>query len=322
MLKFSKNSFFIILISMPLLLMSSCSSSPDSPLARYQTTQISKNAYVIFGPTGIPDPQNRGFMNNPAFVITEKGVVLIDPGSSAETGKLVSSAIKRVTKQPVVAVINTHVHGDHWLGNNAVKRAFPGTDVYGHSDMIKKAADGGGQQWIKLLNSMTDGAVAGTIPLVPNKSLKHGDVLTFGNTQFKIHHTGHAHTHGDLMVEVPQEKVFFLGDIVLHGRIGRMDDGNFKGNIDAIDHALAVNAAVYVPGHGKSGDKTIPLAYRTYLETVYKTVSGLYNDGISDFEMKPGVLAKLDNYKSWHEYNSEVGRHVSLCYLEVEQAAF
>lgn len=303
-------------------LLVACSSTADAPLHKYKATQLRPNTYVIFGPTDIPNPQNRGFMNNPGIVITSAGVVVIDPGSSEETGKMVVNAVRQITDKQIIAVINSHIHGDHWLGNDAIKQSFPKVDVYGHQDMINKARDGGGEQWIKLLNGMTAGAVAGTRPLIPNKALKDGDVLTFGSTTFRIHHTGHAHTHGDLMVEVPEERVYFLGDIVLHGRIGRMDDGNFMGNIKAIDHALAVNDYLYVPGHGKSGDKTIPLAYRTYLETVYKTVSGLYSDGVSDFEMKPRVLGKLADYQTWHEFSNEVGRHVSLCYLEVEQAAF
>ncbi|MBE9515594.1 MAG: MBL fold metallo-hydrolase [Proteobacteria bacterium] len=315
-----KNPFFYIVLI--LFSLAACNSAPDTKKLNSEAKQLTESVFVIFGPNQLPNPANRGFMNNPGFIITSDGVVVIDPGSSTTIGEMVASQIRKKTDKPVVAIIDTHVHGDHWLGNTGILNIFPGAQVYGHQDMINKAKAGAGEDWIKLMNGLTNGAIAGTKPHVPTKALKDGDVLKFGNTRIRIHHTGQAHTHGDLMVEVINEKVFFLGDIVLHNRIGRMVDGNFKGNIAAIDRALKSAATVYVPGHGQSGDKTIPLAYRTYLETVYKTVSSLYDNGMTDFEMKPAVDSKMGPFKNWHSYTEQLGNHISLCYLQVEQDAF
>ena len=312
----------IILISISALLSSSCNTAPGVALLTFESTRLTDSIYVIFGPNQLPNPANKGFMNNPAFIITTDGVVLIDPGSSTTTGTSVANEIKKKTDKPVVAIINSHIHGDHWLGNEGVLKQFPNAKIYGHQDMISRAKAGGGEDWIKLLNGLTNGAIAGTKPVIPTHALKDGDELKIGSSRFRIHHTGQAHTHGDLMVEVVDQKVFFLGDIVLHGRVGSMNDGNFKGNVAAIDRALKSNARIYVPGHGQSGDKSIPLAYRGYLDTIYKTVSSLYDNGISDFEMKPVVDSKMAAYRNWESYNNELGRHISLCYLQVEQDAF
>ena len=48
----------------------------------YPADRIAAHTYVIHGPREIASVANQGFMNNPAFVITGEGVVLIDPGSS------------------------------------------------------------------------------------------------------------------------------------------------------------------------------------------------------------------------------------------------
>ena len=50
----------------------------------------------------------------------QDGVILVDPGSTYQVGKQVLAEIKKVTTKPVVAVFNTHIHGDHWLGNQAI----------------------------------------------------------------------------------------------------------------------------------------------------------------------------------------------------------
>jgi len=47
----------------------------------YPVNQVAENVYVIHGPLGTPNPQNQGFMNNPGFVVTNDGIVVIDRGS-------------------------------------------------------------------------------------------------------------------------------------------------------------------------------------------------------------------------------------------------
>jgi glyoxylase-like metal-dependent hydrolase (beta-lactamase superfamily II) len=74
--------------------------------------QVTKNVYVIHGPLGNPSPENQGFMNNPAFVVGPDGVVVIDPGGTEQTGHLLMKHLKATTDKPVVAVIDTQIHGD------------------------------------------------------------------------------------------------------------------------------------------------------------------------------------------------------------------
>ncbi len=83
--------------------------------------QIAPGVYVIHGPTELPSPDNQGFMNNPAFIVTDAGVVVVDPGSSVQVGEMVLERIGQVTDKPVLAVFNSHIHGDHWLGNQAIR---------------------------------------------------------------------------------------------------------------------------------------------------------------------------------------------------------
>ena len=71
------------------------------------------------------------------------------------------------------------------------------------------------------------------------------------------------------MIEVPEEDLLFTGDNANNGRIVRMDDGNFKGNMAALDRALELGVSTYVPGHGRSGGRELVEAYRTYLQDMY-----------------------------------------------------
>ena len=45
---------------------------------------------------------------------------------------------------------------------------------------------------------------------------------------FRFHAPERAHSGTDVMIEVVQESVVFLGDNVTHKRIARMDDASFR----------------------------------------------------------------------------------------------
>ncbi len=81
----------------------------------FVVTPIAKNVYSIISPSfGLPTPENKGWNSNSHFVVTEKGVLLFDTGSSELIGNKIKSAIKSVTDQPVRWVINSHSHAGHW----------------------------------------------------------------------------------------------------------------------------------------------------------------------------------------------------------------
>ena len=131
-----------LVIILSLFIISPISVSADAlkkgpPLAaKYQADKITEAVYVIHGPVADPNVENQGFMNNPAFVLTDAGVVVIDPGNSVQSGEMVIKKIREVTGQPVVAAFSSHIHGDHWLANQAVKEKYPKVKIYGHPAMI------------------------------------------------------------------------------------------------------------------------------------------------------------------------------------------
>jgi len=92
-------------------------------MADYKATQISASSYVIHGSLETPTPGNQGFMNNPAFIIGDAGVIVIDAGATLQVGELLLKIIKSISDLPVVATFSTHIHGDHWLGNQALTEA-------------------------------------------------------------------------------------------------------------------------------------------------------------------------------------------------------
>jgi len=296
----------------------SAHAGPQDTVKPYPAKEVAPGTWVITGPLGEPSVQNQGFMNNPGWIIAGDQVVVIDPGSSVQAGRMVVNAIKKTTGLPVTTVYNTHIHGDHWLGNQAILDAWPKAVLIAHPDMIAQAKASEAEMWVRQMGQMTRGYTEGTRAAIPTVATYDGMASKIGTRGFKVHSSNDAHSKTDIMIEV-DNGVLFTGDNVLNGRVGRLDDGTFKGNIRAIDNGLALQPKVVVPGHGKSGGIAILQAQRNYFQTLYNTVKVEYNAGKSDFEMKPVLAKKLAAYKQWNGFDTALGKHISLAILEIEQ---
>lgn len=300
------------------LLVTSVHAAPNDTIRDYSVDRIAPNTYVVHGPLGEPSVANQGFMNNPAWVIAGDQVVVIDPGSSVQAGRRVVQLIKKTTRLPVSTVFITHIHGDHWLGNQAILEAWPKATLVAHPDMIAKAQASEGQAWVSMMSRLTQGYTDGTRAVIPTVPTKDGMTSKIGTRTFKIHSSNDAHSKTDIMIEV-DNGVLFTGDNVLNKRVARMDDGTYVGTINAIDHALALPTKVIVPGHGKTAGREILTAQKIFLKTLFDAVKKEYDLGKSDFEMKAVVAKKLAAFKNWDNFDASLGKLISLAVLEIEQ---
>ena len=284
--------------------------------------EITSGVYVIHGPKELPSPENQGFMNNPAFIVGDKGVVVVDPGGSVQIGEMVLARIEQITDKPILAVFNTHIHGDHWLGNQAIRAKYPEVPIYGHERVGPKVIAGAGTEWIELMLRMTESATMGTEIVAADHPVNDGDTIVIDGLTYVVKSNDKAHTDTDIMVHVKELDLMFLGDNAGHERILRLEGGSFAGNIEALDSALATDAKFFVPGHGPSGGPEVAQLYRDYLNIVYSTAQQGFDDGLADFELRPLLLPQLETWSDWAGFDVELGGHISGAFLEAEAAAF
>ena len=95
MLKIFLSGLLLAIVSMPLL-----ASKAPAIKGDWQAQEVASGVYVIHGPLETPNLSNQGFMNNPGFVVTDAGVVVVDPGGSVQTGEMVLDRIAEITDQP------------------------------------------------------------------------------------------------------------------------------------------------------------------------------------------------------------------------------
>lgn len=295
-----------------------------SSIEHFPLDQVTKRIHVVHGALALPDPKNRGFMNNPAAILTRNGVIIVDPGSSAEIGKELLKKMRKVSDKPVIAVFNTHVHGDHWLGNHGIREVYPNVPIYAHERMIERVNAGEGDDWIRIFMRITNSTIAGTKVVGPNIGLKGGETLHLDGVTLRVHHAGHAHTDHDLMIEVVDDKGLFFGDIVVATHVPGSDvpqDANFRGTIAAIETMLKGPATVFIPGHGRSGGRDVPESSLRFLRKLEALVTKYYKQGLADYEMKDQILEEMAEYRDWHNF-SEMGRVITFVFKEVERDNF
>jgi glyoxylase-like metal-dependent hydrolase (beta-lactamase superfamily II) len=241
-----------------------------------------------------------------------------------QIGQELLEKVRGVTDKPVIAVFNTHVHGDHWLGNYGISQAWPDVPIYAHEKTIEKLSHGDDKLWLERISDMTGGAIAGTKPVIATHGLKGGETLELGGASFRIHYAGHAHTDTDIMIEVPGEKALFFGDVVVGEGVlhaGAPGDASYKGTEAAIESMLKGPATLFIPGHGHSGGRELPESALRFVKDLRGAVTKYYKQGLNAADMKDPVMKDLQAYKDWRSFD-ELGRVITYVYLEVEQDEF
>jgi glyoxylase-like metal-dependent hydrolase (beta-lactamase superfamily II) len=231
------------------LLLISVSNSYASDDLILKPIQVAPHTYFVQGLPEMGSSKNQNFISNAGFVITPKGVVVVDALGSPVLAKKLIAEIKKITPQKIVAVIVTHYHADHVYGLQEFKKL--GAKIY---------AQGGGRGYIssetarqRLIASRTDFAPwvnASTNLISADVWVDQSFTLTVGGVIFKIGRVGPAHAPEDLIIYVPSEKVLFAGDLVFRGRIPFVGNADSKGWLQALNEIESLNPSIVIPGHG------------------------------------------------------------------------
>ena len=288
--------------------------------------RLSQHVWMIYSPDGFPTPENRGMMANIIFVVTSAGVVVIDSGASLQIGQMAIRVIRKVTDKPVVAVFNSHYHGDHWLGNHAFVQTFGDKlPIYSLASTITKLKGTEGNLWRSLMERWTNQSTIGTQVVIPNTAVQHGQVIQFGDVSLRMHHYGTAHTPSDLSVEVVQDRVTAVGDIAMTNRIANMDDGSYPGTFKYYKALMAAaGEQLWVPGHGHARQDLLK-TYGDFMSGIWEPCLKAVEDGKSEAEARAAVMKDsrvASRAKSMDGFNGNIGKYISLAYLEAEKIAF
>lgn len=275
---------------------------------------------VITSARDFPNVENRGWNSNSTFVVTNDGVLVVDSGSSETIGKALRKVIAGVTDKPIRWIINTHGHGDHWLGNAAL--ADSKTEIIA-SSTVRNRIDKEGADWVARFNTMTGGATGASRVVKPNQVYDARVAMAFGELKAELLPSSDSHSPGDLAVWLPQQKVLIGGDVLYVERAPATFDANLPHWITFLKELEALKPVKIVPGHGPVADGAAVGYLRAYFEELWTVVEAGYKEGKPDFDILPTAKQVMARYKKYFpDLDTRIGESVSHAYLQVEAAEF
>lgn len=229
----------------------SASTTPQAPVL--QALMLTPRVGYFRGESAVASAENKGFNSNAGFVITNAGVVVIDTLGTPALGQAIIAAIAKITPQPVVRVILTHYHSDHFYGAQSFKAI--GAEIWanqlGQRYLNSELAQQRLEQRQRDLAPWVD---RNTHPTPADRwlDLPSGRPLHFelGGQHFSIIGGDGAHTADDLMVYAEDQGVLFAGDVFFTGRLPYVVGGHSDPWLRDLDHIEALSPRIVVPGHG------------------------------------------------------------------------
>ena len=191
--------------------------------------KINDRVFAMLGPSDIPKKENGGFVNNNLVIIGDQGVILVDAGSHKSVAEHIYKSIQTVTNKPVTHIIVTHHHSDHHLG----AQYYDGAKIIA-TEFCKTQINERSLSMVEEMRRMSGLPLNNETPLIPDIAIPNlsNKIMEIEGIRINLISTETAHTHGDLLVWLPDDQVLASGDVLVHKVNPNFNDGNLKSWIE------------------------------------------------------------------------------------------
>jgi cyclase len=238
---------------------------------------------------------NAGRLFNSGVVAGSDGVLVFDALDSEALARSERQAIADVIKQPVRYLVMSPFH-DPFNGGSAV-----------YADVFKIAHD---NYRVGLIDQMQRGNVPADVQRARMPSATYRDRMTFylGGKEIQVLHFGAAHTKGDSVLFVPQDRIVYMSEVFFNEEFPNMAGGYGVSWIRVLDAVRALDADIFIPGHGPIPDD--PKQTRAALDRARQILvdarDGIQNQIAQGATEDQAVAAiKLDQYSKLFAFGNQ-----------------
>jgi glyoxylase-like metal-dependent hydrolase (beta-lactamase superfamily II) len=121
--------------------------------------------------------------------------------------------------------------------------------------------------------------------------------LNVGAKRIELYNVGPAHTGGDTLVYLPQDRIVYTGDIIFAEAHPIVWDGPVSNWIKACELMLRWGAEVVVPGHGPISDLSVVRETKRYWEYLTSAARKRFDAGMPADQAIRDI--SLDEFKGW-----------------------
>jgi glyoxylase-like metal-dependent hydrolase (beta-lactamase superfamily II) len=193
---------------------------------------------------------------------TGDGVVVVDTRRDPHEGEEVVVDVAARFGKPIRWVINTHPHHDHSFGNQRFgPDSAVGATIFGHVNHADHY-----ERWERRrLAAFADGTLErptydwrSVVLTPPDRPIAERTTVELGDRPIDLLPLGPAHTHSDLIVHIPDARVWLMGDVVEQahpiGFVLSCHPFRWADELDALLTRVDPED-VLVPGHGDVVDR-------------------------------------------------------------------
>lgn len=224
-------------------------------------------------------------------------VLVVDAGMGPRNGARVLEAAQAKANGRPLVVTSTHFHPEHGFG----LQAFKGEATIFYNSAQRDELGAKGQAYVEMFRTFGPNVAAALedVELVEPDETYEGEskVLDLGGRTVELLNRGLAHTQGDQVAWLPEERILFTGDLV-ESRIFPIypyfppDDADVDGSrwIDVLRWLESLEPRQVVPGHGEVRDVSVITEAREYHERLRAETFELADAGVDADE----AVARLE----------------------------
>ena len=173
---------------------------------------------------------------NTAYIIGDDGVIAFDVFEFNSTVRDVQVELAKITPKPVTHLIVSHTNPDHIKGIFGYPR---GLTIISQENTAAKIES--------IFHYLRD---AERVYFQPTHIVDKRANLTIHGVNITLLHWAPAHTNGDLVAYFPDQKVALIGDLAGGAGVHLEDLGSTQGAIESLKQIVALDADIYLGGHG------------------------------------------------------------------------
>lgn len=217
---------------------------------------------------------------NIGVILGSEAALVVDSGMGPKNGQKVLDAARKIAGGRRLILTLTHFHPEHGFGAQAFKGKADIVYNMAQRDELKRKGEG----YIGMFKGFgpaVAAALEGTEIVMPDRTYdgaKHE--VDLGGRTVELRTWGAAHSGGDQVVWLPNEKIVFVGDLA-EERIfpifpwfppndADLDATNWASVLGEI---ASWNPKIVVPGHGNPGGPELLSVVREYLIDVGRRVA-------------------------------------------------
>lgn len=248
--------------------------------------------------------------SNAGLIVDGDQSLLVDTLFDAKLTRDMLSAMHDATGlggEDIGTLVNTHANGDHTHGNGlcthaeiiaseASAREMEEVSAERLKGMMEAAPDMGetGEYFTSIFGMFDFGDVA---ERMPTKTFSGEMSVRVGDKRVDLIEVGPAHTAGDVLVHVPDDRIVYTGDILFIDGTPIMWNGPVSNWIAACDRIIAMDVETIVPGHGPITDKDGVRKVQDYLRFIDAEARKRFDAGLSARDAAHDIA--LGDFSSW-----------------------